>query len=85
MSDQNSRLEKLTTYFMINVFFLVLFGVIMVFSASYMYATENMGSSYFFLTKQLIFILMGLATAFVFSKLKIIYLYKHSYKINALF
>ena len=85
MSDLNSRLEKLTTYFMINVFFLVLFGVIMVFSASYMYATENMGSSYFFLTKQLVFILMGLVTAFVFSKLKIIYLYKHSYKINALF
>ncbi len=85
MTDQNSRLEKLTTYFMINVFFLVLFGVIMVFSASYMHATENMGSSYFFLTKQLIFILLGLVVAFVFSKLKIIYLYKHSYKINALF
>ncbi len=85
MSEQNSRLEKLTTYFMINVFFLVLFGVIMVFSASYMYATENMGSSYFFLTKQLIYTLLGLTVAFVFSKLKIIYLYKHSYKINAVF
>ncbi|MES2528430.1 MAG: putative lipid II flippase FtsW [Bdellovibrionota bacterium] len=70
---------------MINVFFLVLFGVIMVFSASYMYATENMGSSYFFLTKQLIYTLLGLTVAFVFSKLKIIYLYKHSYKINAVF
>ncbi len=70
---------------MINVFVLVLFGVIMVFSASYMYATENMGSSYFFLTKQLIYTLLGLTVAFVFSKLKIIYLYKHSYKINAAF
>ncbi len=85
MSDQNSRLEKLTTYFMINVFFLVLFGLIMVFSASYMHATENMGSSYFLLTKQLIYTLLGLTVAFVFSKLKIIYLYKHSYKINAAF
>lgn len=82
---KNSRLEKLTNYFLINIFFLILFGVIMVFSASYMYATENMGSSFFFLTKQLIFIAMGLTLALIFSKLKILYLYKQSYKINAFF
>lgn len=84
MSD-NSRLEKLTNYFLINVFFLMLFGVIMVFSASYMYATENMGSSYFFLSKQLIFIALGMAIALVFSRLKILALYKHAYKINLFF
>ncbi len=83
--NENNRLEKLTNYFLINVFFLILFGVIMVFSASYMYATENMGSSYFFLVKQLIFIALGLTIALVLSKLKILYLYKHAYKINALF
>src|SRR5690606_35309173 len=83
--NENNRLEKLTNYFLINVFFLILFGVIMVFSASYMYATENMGSSYFFLIKQLIFIALGLTIALVLSKLKILYLYKHAYKINALF
>ncbi len=75
MSD-NARLEKLTNYFLINVFFLILFGVIMVFSSSYMYATENMGSSYHFLTKQLIYITLGIGIAMVFSKLKILYLYK---------
>ena len=84
-TETNNRLEKLTNYFLINVFFLILFGVIMVFSASYMYATENMGSSYFFLTKQLIFIVMGLAVAIIFSKLKILYLYKKAYWINAFF
>jgi cell division protein FtsW len=84
MSD-NNRLEKLTNYFLINVFFIILFGVIMVFSASYMYATENMGSSYHFLFKQLIFIALGLVSALVFSKLKILYLYKNAYKINAFF
>jgi cell division protein FtsW len=84
-TETNNRLEKLTNYFLINVFFLILFGVIMVFSASYMYATENMGSSYFFLTKQLIFIVMGLAVAIIFSKLKILYLYKKAYLINAFF
>jgi cell division protein FtsW len=85
MQDANNRLEKLTNYFLINVFFLTLFGVIMVFSASYMYATENMGNSYFFLYKQLIFIVMGLSIALIFSKLKILYLYKQAYKINAFF
>ena len=82
---ENSRLEKLTNYFLINVFFLILFGVIMVFSASYMYATENMGSSYFFLTKQLIYVTLGVLVALVFSRLKILYLYKQAYKINAAF
>lgn len=85
MSDQNNRLEKLTNYFLINVFFLMLFGVIMVFSASYMYATENMGNSYFFLSKQLIYIVLGVLIALLFSRLKILYLYKQAYKINAMF
>lgn len=85
MNDSDNRLEKLTNYFLINVFFLILFGVIMVFSASYMYAKENMGSSYFFLAKQLIFVTLGLAVAWVFSKFKILYLYKQAYRINALF
>jgi len=57
----------------------------MVFSASYMYATENMGSSYYFIAKQLIYICIGLGIALVFSKLKILYLYKQAYKINAIF
>ncbi len=83
--SENNRLEKLTNYFLINVFFLILFGVIMVFSASYMYATENMGSSYHFLAKQLFFVALGLAAALVFSKFKILYLYRHAYKINAFF
>lgn len=55
----------------------------MVFSASYMYATENMGNSYFFLSKQMIFIVMGLVVALVASRLKILYLYKQAYIINA--
>ena len=57
----------------------------MVFSASYMYATENMGNSYFFLYKQLIFIALGLSIALIFSKFKILYLYRQAYKINAFF
>jgi cell division protein FtsW len=85
MNETNSGLEKLSNYFLINVFFLMLFGVIMVFSSSYMYATENMGNSYFFLSKQLFFIAVGIGVAFLFSRLKILYLYRHAYVINALF
>lgn len=82
---ENNRLEKLTNYFLINIFFLILFGVIMVFSASYMYAKENMGNSYFFLSRQLVYVALGLGVAWVFSRLKILYLYKQAYKINAIF
>ena len=83
MSD-NSRLEKLTNYFLITVFLLMIFGVVMVFSASYMYAAENMGSSYYFLTKQLIYIGLGLLIAFIFSKIRILFLYKHAYILNTM-
>lgn len=83
--SENARLEKLTNYFLINIFFLILFGVIMVFSASYMYAKENFGSSYHFLIKQIVFIFLGTCLAWVFSKFKILYLYKQAYKINAFF
>lgn len=83
--SENNRLEKLTNYFLINTFFIIVFGIIMVFSASYMYATENMGSSYFFVLKQIVFIVIGLLVALTFSKLKILFLYKQAYKINAFF
>lgn len=87
MSKQNQNdtgLEKLSNYFLITVFFLCLFGVIMVFSASYMYAKENMGSSYFFLVKQLIYMILGVGIAYGFSKLKILFLYRNAYRLNAL-
>ncbi|MFA5583059.1 MAG: putative lipid II flippase FtsW [Bacteriovoracaceae bacterium] len=80
---QDTRQEKLTTFFLINVFFIILFGVIMVFSASYMYAKENMGSSYYFLSKQLIFITLGVGAAWVVSRVKVLFLYKQAYFINA--
>lgn len=80
---QDTRQEKLTTYFLINVFFIIFFGVIMVFSASYMYAKENMGSSYHFLGKQLFYIALGLGLAWIVSRLKVLFLYKHAYFFNA--
>lgn len=80
----DSGLEKLSNYFLINVFFLCLFGIIMVFSASYMYAKENMGTSYFFLLRQLIYMIIGVSIAYGFSKLKILFLYRNAYRLNAL-
>jgi len=49
-----------------------------------MYATENMGSSYYFLKKQMIYIGFGLMLAYIASKFKILFLYKHAYKLNVL-
>lgn len=71
-------------YFMVNIIFLILFGVIMVFSSSYMYATENMGSSFFFVKKQVFFIILGAGLAFIFSKMKLNFLFKNAYLINGI-
>lgn len=54
----------------------------MVYSSSYIYAKEVIGSSTHFLFKQLGFLVFGSAISFVVSKTKLAFWYKHIYKIN---
>jgi cell division protein FtsW len=85
MEHNNAGQEKLSNIFLLNTLLLILFGVIMVFSASYMYAKDQMGNSYFFLTKQLIFVLGGIIISFALSKTKINFWYKYAYVLNGAF
>ena len=56
---------------------LILFGLILIHSATSIQAGEKFGSSFYFLEKQLIWLLLGLIAAFVISLLKRpYYLYK---------
>lgn len=74
--------EKLKKYFLVDVSLILILGIIMVYSSSYIYSKEVLGSSTHFLFKQLGFMTVGILAAFVISKTKASFWYKHIFKIN---
>nr|WP_255411294.1 putative lipid II flippase FtsW [Halobacteriovorax sp. HLS] len=76
-------MEKLSTYLKFSLGTLLTIGVIMVYSASYMYAKENFGNSGYFFIKQLIFAAIALGVAFVVSRTKYKFWLKFSLFINS--
>ncbi len=69
-------------YFLISLSLLVLFGLIMVYSSSYIYAKEYFGGSSFFFFKQLTYVLIGVGILLVGSRVPFDWFYRNSYKIN---
>ena len=82
MNDDFSRMEKLSKYLKFSLGTLLTIGVIMVYSASYMYAKEKFGNSGYFFIKQLIFVAIALSVAFVVSRTKYNFWLKFSLSIN---
>lgn len=78
------NLYKIKKYFLFVIALIVVLGVIMVYSSSYIFSKENFGSSTHFFFKQLFFLCVGLVMAFIVSKTKMSFWYKAIYKINAL-
>jgi cell division protein FtsW len=82
MIDDFSRMDKLSKYLKFALGTLITIGVIMVYSASYMYAKEKFGNSGYFFIKQLIFVSISLGVAFVVSRTKYKFWLKFSLFIN---
>ena len=76
-------IEKVKKYFLINISLIGIIGIVMVYSASYIYAKEHFGSSTYFVFKQLFFLILGIGAAFLISKTKMSFWYKNVYKFNA--
>ncbi len=55
--------------FLVTVIILLAFGTIMIFSASYAYAGANMGDSYHYIKRQLLFAFIGVAVMYLMSHL----------------
>ncbi|MFP5492284.1 MAG: putative lipid II flippase FtsW [Bacteriovoracia bacterium] len=83
--ENDSRLEKTGTLFLLVTVMIIFFGVVMLFSSSYMYAREQFGSPAHFLVKQVIFVALGFLAAWILAKTKISFWYKHAYKVNGAF
>jgi cell division protein FtsW len=66
-------------YFQIVLFLIVLVGIISVYSASYIYAKENFGSSTYFLTKHIIYLVIGVLASLLISKTKLSFWIQNAY------
>ncbi len=61
---------------------LVTIGIVMIYSASYMYSKEVYGSSLYYMWKQLVFAAVALTGAFIVSKSKYNFWYSKSFYLN---
>jgi len=77
-------IDKIKKYFLIDISLIMLIGVIMVYSSSYIYSKEVIGSSTHFFFKQVMFLIIGSVVALVVSKTKLTFWYHISYKLNVL-
>ena len=62
---------SLDTVFMLIVFALLTVGIVMMFSASYVFASYRMGSAYYYFFRQLRFAALGIAGMFVVSRIRL--------------
>ncbi len=82
MEHQQLEIEKYSKFFKFSLGIIVVLGVIMVYSASYMFAKEKFGSSTHFFFRQLLFLLVSVGVAFVVAKSKFRFWLKFSFHIN---
>ncbi len=70
MGPRELELQKTSKLLILNFVVILAIGITMVYSASYLFGKENFGSSTFFVSNQLIFLVMGIVMAFVVSQTK---------------
>lgn len=77
----NMRKRTIDKGLLFVILFLCLFGVLMVFSASNVVALYKYNDSYYFVKRQILFLVIGISLMFVVSKINIEMFYKHYLKI----
>jgi cell division protein FtsW len=71
--------DRILNYFKAVLFVLVVFGMIMIYSSSYIFAKEEFGSSLHFILRQAIYAIAGVGILVAVSKTKFEFWYKNSY------
>jgi cell division protein FtsW len=70
------NLDKYKTLFILNLVAIILVGLIMVYSSSYIVSIDMTGSSFHFILKQIIFLLIGSALAYTIASTKFSFWWK---------
>ncbi len=76
--------QKYSHYFLINISTLLIIGIIMVYSSSYIYAKEVVGSSTHFFFKQILFVILASSLAYIVSRTKTLFWIKSAYFFNGI-
>ena len=80
--DANQSIEKYKHLMLFIVMVIMITGMIMVYSSSYIHARELYGSSFYYLARQMVFACIGILLAFVLSKTKRTFWQKYAREIN---
>jgi cell division protein FtsW len=77
--DLNQQYQR---YFILSLTTILMIGLMMVYSASYIYAKEQFGSSTHFVLKQFVFMVLGVVGAIVLSKTKFNFWFRYSFYVH---
>ena len=80
--DSLALLDRYRRLLIINVMIIMIIGIVMVYSSSYIYAKELYGTPFYYLIKQVLFSLLGVSIAVIISKTKKNFWYKYARDIN---
>ena len=81
--EPRKRRGKIDIPFLVITLILLAFGLVMLFSASYAYAFYNKGNSFYYIERQLLFAVMGVAAMLAVSQVNYKILQKYSLLLNA--
>lgn len=78
----NTRFNQNAKFLFLILFALMVIGLMMVYSSSYIYARDTMGSSWFLIQKQGVFLLLGILSMFSLSQVPFRFFYRNAYLIQ---
>jgi len=82
MEENLLNVDRLTKTFLSILAIIITIGLIMVWSASFILASEKFGSSTHYIVRQLVYFVMAIGVAFTVSKTKYTFWLKYGYLIN---
>ena len=69
-------------YFLLTIAAILMLGIMMVYSSSYIYGKEQFGSSLYFVSKQILFLLIGLFGSVLLSQTKFDFWFRYSFYVH---
>lgn len=84
MNDEISDVDRLIKVFLSTLAIIITIGLIMVWSSSYILASESFGTPYHYIIRQLVYLFMAIGVAYGVSKTKYTFWIKYGYLVNIL-
>ncbi|MBC7713820.1 MAG: putative lipid II flippase FtsW [Rhizobacter sp.] len=82
MNEEVSEIDRLVKVFLSTLAIIITIGLIMVWSSSYILASESFGSPYHYIIRQLIYLFLAIGVAYGVSKTKHTFWLKYGYLVN---